>query len=309
MKTFLNRFGRSHNKDKPKLKEKLPDFPPLSAWPPPERVTSTPTSFLSTKPLPDLTSRPLPPIEVPQAPQQLSLADSQESKVSSSTHEVTPSAEENGKVEDGLEDTARNSSPLPLADSASRGSRKVTSTSVAMSSDSQNTKKVAFISPPPTPAPLENISATDTSPRVEDAVTKPAAAPLKTTVSRFQAAHGTETRGSTSASSTTRVNSSGKATSTKVTSTKVTQSPNSQKTTFADTMSLDPSYRSGTPYSQATQSSSRILTTASWSEAAEEDLVSNLGPRERTRQEVLWEIVASEERFVRHPVLWSEFSY
>lgn len=37
---------------------------------------------------------------------------------------------------------------------------------------------------------------------------------------------------------------------------------------------------------------------ASWSEAAEEDLVSNLGPRERTRQEVLWEIVASEQRYV-----------
>ena len=29
---------------------------------------------------------------------------------------------------------------------------------------------------------------------------------------------------------------------------------------------------------------------------AEEDLVSNIGQRERTRQEVLWEIVASEER-------------
>ena len=26
--------------------------------------------------------------------------------------------------------------------------------------------------------------------------------------------------------------------------------------------------------------------------------MSNLGPRERTRQEVLWEIVASEERYV-----------
>lgn len=40
------------------------------------------------------------------------------------------------------------------------------------------------------------------------------------------------------------------------------------------------------------------MPTASWSEAAEEDLVSNLGQRERTRQEVLWEIVASEERYV-----------
>ena len=36
----------------------------------------------------------------------------------------------------------------------------------------------------------------------------------------------------------------------------------------------------------------------SWSEMAEDDLIANLGPRERTRQEVLWEIVSSEERCV-----------
>ena len=36
----------------------------------------------------------------------------------------------------------------------------------------------------------------------------------------------------------------------------------------------------------------------SWSEMAEEELIANLGPRERTRQEVLWEIVSSEERCV-----------
>lgn len=34
----------------------------------------------------------------------------------------------------------------------------------------------------------------------------------------------------------------------------------------------------------------------SWSEMAEDDLIANLSPRERTRQEVLWEIVSSEER-------------
>jgi hypothetical protein len=38
----------------------------------------------------------------------------------------------------------------------------------------------------------------------------------------------------------------------------------------------------------------------SWSEMAEEELIANLGPRERTRQEVLWEIVSSEERYVFH---------
>jgi hypothetical protein len=37
---------------------------------------------------------------------------------------------------------------------------------------------------------------------------------------------------------------------------------------------------------------------ASWSEMAEGDLIDNLSPRERTRQEVLWEIVSSEERSV-----------
>ncbi|UZJ57321.1 hypothetical protein CBS101457_006641 [Exobasidium rhododendri] len=37
----------------------------------------------------------------------------------------------------------------------------------------------------------------------------------------------------------------------------------------------------------------------SWSEMTQEDLVSNLGARERTRQEVLWEIVASEERYIK----------
>ncbi|KAF8502866.1 hypothetical protein F5888DRAFT_1121883 [Russula emetica] len=35
-----------------------------------------------------------------------------------------------------------------------------------------------------------------------------------------------------------------------------------------------------------------------WSEGAEEDLVAHLGPSERSRQEIMWEIVASEERYV-----------
>jgi hypothetical protein len=66
---------------------------------------------------------------------------------------------------------------------------------------------------------------------------------------------------------------------------------------FSDSASVQQSVRSNTPYSQS-NSSSRILGPVSWSEVAEVDLVSNLGPRERTRQEVLWEIVTSEERFV-----------
>ncbi|KAJ3839819.1 hypothetical protein F5878DRAFT_100608 [Lentinula raphanica] len=72
------------------------------------------------------------------------------------------------------------------------------------------------------------------------------------------------------------------------------------------------SLRSGTPYSQMSgvsqyssmtststaASGSRILSATSWSEVTEEDLVLNLGSRERTRQEVLFEIISSEERYV-----------
>lgn len=58
------------------------------------------------------------------------------------------------------------------------------------------------------------------------------------------------------------------------------------------------SMRSGTPLSYMSGRTG-IQAAASWSEAAEGDLVSNLGSRERTRQEVLWEIVASEDRCVQ----------
>lgn len=64
-----------------------------------------------------------------------------------------------------------------------------------------------------------------------------------------------------------------------------------------------PSIRSTTPYStmSAQTSGSRILAAASWSELTEDDLVSNIGSRERTRQEVLFEIISSEERYVLSP--------
>ncbi|WWC60421.1 uncharacterized protein I303_102993 [Kwoniella dejecticola CBS 10117] len=44
----------------------------------------------------------------------------------------------------------------------------------------------------------------------------------------------------------------------------------------------------------------------SWSEMAEDDLIANLGPKERTRQEVLWEIVSSEERYVQDLIKFNE---
>ncbi|KAK6907462.1 hypothetical protein I203_101456 [Kwoniella mangroviensis CBS 8507] len=44
----------------------------------------------------------------------------------------------------------------------------------------------------------------------------------------------------------------------------------------------------------------------SWSEMAEDDLIANLGPKERTRQEVLWEIVSSEDRYVQDLIKFNE---
>ena len=71
-------------------------------------------------------------------------------------------------------------------------------------------------------------------------------------------------------------------------------SPYSAKPAYGDGVSIHQYLRSGTPSSQ--KSIGSVLPPASWSEAAEEDLVAHIGPRERARQEVLWEIVASEER-------------
>jgi hypothetical protein len=54
-------------------------------------------------------------------------------------------------------------------------------------------------------------------------------------------------------------------------------------------------------------SGAKSIGAPSWSEMTQEDLVSNLGARERTRQEVLWEIVASEERYVKELERTKEF--
>ncbi|GAA5909376.1 hypothetical protein JCM6882_000966 [Rhodosporidiobolus microsporus] len=43
---------------------------------------------------------------------------------------------------------------------------------------------------------------------------------------------------------------------------------------------------------------SRIYAPTTWSEMANQELVVNVSARERTRQEILWEVVASEERYV-----------
>ncbi|KAH9934622.1 uncharacterized protein B0H18DRAFT_951242 [Fomitopsis serialis] len=152
-------------------------------------------------------------------------------------------------------------------------------------------KKVAFLSPPPTPGPaLGSLPENESS-------TGPSGAHAKSTVSRFQATHAKDTRGSTSTAASSKTDVASTARSARQASTRTAPSPFTAKS-YNDGASIHQSLRSGTPYSQTSNASSRILLAQSWSEVAEEDLVSNIGQRERTRQEVLWEIVASEERYV-----------
>ncbi|KIJ16829.1 hypothetical protein PAXINDRAFT_98622 [Paxillus involutus ATCC 200175] len=296
-------------------KRELVQLPPLPEWPPshsrtenrhdrhshaPSLVPSqiqrsasagttgtsagTPSSLSSTKPLPDLTARPLPPIEEPN------------------------DADNDSGV--GLPVSALVPSPAdPATPAIKSSSRKAVDGSVTVNATNVDIqKKVAFISPPPTPSgPSTTQPLPDTAGSPSQA---PASALLKTTVSRFQATHGKDTRGSTStAASSSRTDLGSKSTTTtNTTSTGATsttlappaaQNYSAKATSTRTVVSPYPgSVRSATPYSQMSNTSTRILAVTSWSEGAEEDLVSNLGPRERTRQEVLWEIVASEERYV-----------
>jgi len=130
-------------------------------------------------------------------------------------------------------------------------------------SDPDVHKKVAFISPPQSPVPAILDRDLPLPPQPEPV-------PAKSTVSRFHAAHP--------------------------------DAPSSRPPYQRDVLSPQ-SFRSATPYStmSAQTSGSRILAAASWSELTEDDLVSNIGSRERTRQEVLFEIISSEERYVHPP--------
>ncbi|KAK4683673.1 hypothetical protein P7C73_g6559, partial [Tremellales sp. Uapishka_1] len=75
------------------------------------------------------------------------------------------------------------------------------------------------------------------------------------------------------------------------------QQPSTSSSSPAKSSILTP-----TPSESSASAKSYLVPLASWSEMAEDDLIANLGPRERTRQEVLWEIVSSEERYVQELV-------
>ncbi|KAG9094234.1 hypothetical protein FS749_012850 [Ceratobasidium sp. UAMH 11750] len=194
--------------------------------------------------------------------------------------------------------------PSPPADppaTHSTASSRPSQQSEHTTPDSAARRKVAFRSPAMPPVSLPD---PDSASR---AASPPAAAqPTQTTTTTYYKMRPTsaaarfiaQQRDSpdsarSSANTPPRINTS------RATVGRSTHSPTHSTRTFgaaaADQASM--TIRSGTPYSHMSGVSA-IQAAASWSEAAENDLVNNLGPRERTRQEVLWEIVASEERYV-----------
>lgn len=302
MKALFSRFNRGLTKEKdrdpPKdngdvtttPKEKVLQLPPLPEWPPPStRVTSTPNSISSYKPLPEITPhRPLPPIGEPEPSSRTT--DTSSTMTARVAEPSVRSQDSTAAFDIATRTTSPRPEPEPLVRTPSY---KTTTGSISTTTGTANTnephKKVAFKSPPPVSVSLEKDR--DIAAPIAGGSSTPAA-PSKTSVSRFQATHGKDPRGSTSTAVTAL------ASRTDLGSTKATMTSNKATSTRNVASPYPGSVRSNTPYSSMSNNSSRILAAASWSEGAEEDLVSNLGPRERTRQEVLWEIVASEERCV-----------
>jgi hypothetical protein len=290
MKAFFHRLhlgGGAKDRDRDISKEK---FSPLPSWPPQDQLpnsTSAPMPVSTFKPLPELVHtqfasqliRSSPPVIESSLP------------LPPDTQFTTNLAPNSSSIPLQTDETSQDS-PANLSDATGRSSRKNANTATIVNTPADVQKKVAFLSPPPTPAnfdrALPDAPGNGTSP--------PPNAPLKTTVSRFQAVYGKEPRGSVStgaSSSKTDVTTPNKA-SVKATSTR-TGSPYLHKSFEAASA---PSLRSGTPLSSMSHNSSgsHILAAQSWSEVTEDDLVSNIGSRERTRQEVLFEIISSEER-------------
>ncbi|KAG8732899.1 hypothetical protein FRC11_010210 [Ceratobasidium sp. 423] len=165
--------------------------------------------------------------------------------------------------------------------------------------DSAARRKVAFRSPPPTPGTIPVPLPEPESEQIQIPPPPPAQSqsqspPQTTTTTYYRMRPNSATARFREGSSTPpKINTSGRTTAA---SGRVTHSPTQSTRTYPNE-AASMTIRSGTPYSHMSGTSA-IQAAASWSEAAENDLVTNLGSRERTRQEVLWEIVASEERYV-----------
>ncbi|KXN85461.1 RhoGEF domain-containing protein gxcJ [Leucoagaricus sp. SymC.cos] len=310
MKAFFTRLHIGGSKDKDSSKSTKP-------WPPPEqpRPPTSPASFTAFKPLPELVHSSFASQLSPRSPPPLEPTPSTSSHHSTAPSNLPPSAVFTPPPRSAELPHAplvvTNVTPTPTPpepESPEQISRKATVASNGTTSSTTTTtnntasdvqKKVAFISPPPTPGPPIFERDLPETPPFES---PPAPAPMKTNVSRFQATHGEKPRTPVAAAaSSSKVDVSSR-TAVKATNTRAT-SPYFQK----DVVSAQ-SLRSATPYSTMSgqASGSRILAAASWSELTEEDLVSNLGSRERTRQEVLFEIISSEERYVQELIKMKE---
>lgn len=316
MKAFINRINRGLRSDADKYKDKdrersdrdrekvLPPAPakvrPDDSWL--KHASAPPASFslppiASTPPLPPPTpplSAPLPAPVVQQIPPQM--PTQQPAQLPTPTQQPQPHPQPTSSHP--TTPVERQPSPPPPATHSTASSRP--SQQSDNTPDSAARRKVAFRSPPPTPGtPTVALPDTDSTPRVAS----PVATPTQTTsttyykmrpasaAARFAAQHRASPDDPRNGGTTPpRANTSNSRHNTG----RTTQSPTSSARLPAqDTASM--TIRSGTPYSHMSGLSA-IQAAASWSEAAEHDLVNNLGPRERTRQEVLWEIVASEER-------------
>jgi len=280
MKAFLfNKFklGSQKDKDKDAPKEKVPQLGPLPDWPPAPLISETPTSVKSFKPLPELSSRQLPSIEQPQP---LESTESSTTASSSNTpiqpNHQTFSPSKPAELDAVLSTRTPVSQPPEPMTSRSVSKATTITTTTAITVDVH--KKVAFISPSTTPTadrPLRSPTPTSDLPP-----------PMKKIPSNRSG------RVSTTGPASSRTDLSVK--SGKLPAIRPTTNSPYPNRVLADSASIQQTVRSGTPYSQS--NSSRIMSPASWSEHTEVDLVANLGSRERTRQEVLLEIVSSEER-------------
>jgi hypothetical protein len=306
MKAFFNRLSKQHKDSPPRPKDSASESEkdrekdtkhsstlPHDRFHEPLPLPPTPPALPTfEKPLPDIDPLSLPSITIPPTK-----SSAPSSGISSSSKPSTkPSKAE-------LRDSQGNSTTR---------SRQTAST-VPSHGDAVAPKKVAFISPPPTPAGavVRNLPADSgrqsasesTSSKPHLPLSKAAPGPVGsrvTSMARDRQSTGGSTLVSTGAGEPSKPANTSRGTRS-ATPRAVTSPAHSQRAFAINNSSTalqrgdGVSVRSGTPFSQYSARSG-VQAAASWSEAAEEDLVSNLGPRERTRQEVLYEIVASEDR-------------
>ena len=296
MKALFKRFNRGRSQDSslsrrdtdlhpPNPSYRLLPLPPLREWPLSDHLPQRPSSPSSTASFDPLSEAEI--LTLLRQPHRD--GDTEDHLTISKTHPEAPLP--------GVTVTLGTGSQLVDEVSAERSSHE-TGIGNLTTTDGRNgvLKNVASISTAPTPASSFGIS----RPSTDDA-----SATNKNTVVQSPPVHPRDPRGPTSnATSTPRADVGLRRKSKNgILTDKVTirrsvwdgrrRPPYPKKARYGNDASIRPPHHSNTPFSKLTGS---VLSPALWSEAVEEDLVMNLGPRERIRQEVLREIVASEER-------------